>query len=693
MRNQKKFQKFAIAFVFLFSVISTVLMAQAPKPPASQDAAMTPGLIVLTGFEGDVKIATAQNPEGQRPSSGAKLQKGDIILTGPNSTASLAFSNGSVLQVQSDSKFSIEEYLQKPWDFDEAAFKKLEKEPTSSQTKLKLDYGDVICNVKKLSSASEMTVSTPLGVAGIRGTTFKLSVRLDSKGKPQNSKLSVVEGAVAFSKPGESKPPIVTGGSVSTMTLTPSADRSGGQEVTVVFNSQLSPKDSMEIMRVVTQIVQQVGEFVMSAITAQEELKKKEEEKKSEKGERKAGDGEKKEGDQEKSQIDLSKLSPPQTGGEKAAEKAAVNAAAAKAQAEAEAKATPTPKTTPTLTGFSLSATSATYGDATLSIIPPTSASSGVISYTSSDKSVATVSGTRITIVGVGTTTITASQVADGNYNAATPVSLSLTVSKKALTISGVSATNRVYDGTTAVALTGGALVGVENGDAVTLGGTPAGTVASAGVGTGKAVTVAGYALSGGDAANYSLTQPSGVTVDISPALVTVTAASANKTYGESDPAFSYTSNPTALIAGNSFTGSLSRVTGEDPGTYAINQGTLSAGDNYTITFQGANFTINTAGGQSPNLTGFGLHEQKVASNGVRTVKIIAPQSNSPAQITYRCDPQDNASISGSIITLIDSPVRIYAEQAASGGYTSASVSINLTWVSTTRPEDKISNP
>ena len=39
-------------------------------------------------------------------------------------------------------------------------------------------------------------------------------------------------------------------------------------------------------------------------------------------------------------------------------------------------------------------------------------------------------------------------------------------------------------------------------------------------------------------------------------------------------------------------TGALSRETGEDGGIYAITIGTLSAGDQYAITFVSANFTI-----------------------------------------------------------------------------------------------------
>ena len=268
------------AFVFLFFTISNAVLAQTPKPSSSPSETkadeMSPGLIVLTAFEGDVKIASAKNSVGIPPSAGAKLQKGDIILTGTDGTASLAFSNGSVLQVQSGSKFSIEEYLQKPWDFDEAAFKKLEKEPTASKTKLKLDYGDVICNVKKLSAASEMTVSTPLGVAGIRGTTFKLTVRLNANGAPPRVALSVTEGAVALSAAGSGQPPLlVTDGQVSSISVNPAADGGVGRLLTIVFDAPLTLEDTAAIAKIVDQIMQQIGEFVMTAITA-EEVRKKE---------------------------------------------------------------------------------------------------------------------------------------------------------------------------------------------------------------------------------------------------------------------------------------------------------------------------------------------------------------------------------------------------------------------------------
>ena len=69
--------------------------------------------------------------------------------------------------------------------------------------------------------------------------------------------------------------------------------------------------------------------------------------------------------------------------------------------------------------------------------------------------------------------------------------------------------------------------------------------------------------------------------------VVTVTANNQSKIYGADDPALTYTSIP--LV---DFTGSLQRVAGENVGTYSVNQGNLSAGDNYDITFNPGTLTI-----------------------------------------------------------------------------------------------------
>ncbi|TBX66370.1 DUF1533 domain-containing protein, partial [Flavobacterium silvisoli] len=139
-----------------------------------------------------------------------------------------------------------------------------------------------------------------------------------------------------------------------------------------------------------------------------------------------------------------------------------------------------------------------------------TSATSGInpITYSSSNTAVADIISGTIRIVGVGSTTITASQAGDSNYNAATATQ-TLTVTAKGLTISGLTANNKIFDGTTDATLSGTAsLVGVVGSDDVTLTGTPVASFVSASVGNGKQVNVTGYSLNGTKAGNYTLTQP-----------------------------------------------------------------------------------------------------------------------------------------------------------------------------------------
>lgn len=68
----------------------------------------------------------------------------------------------------------------------------------------------------------------------------------------------------------------------------------------------------------------------------------------------------------------------------------------------------------PTLTNFTIAPR--TIGAPPFTITPPTSNSAGAFTYTSSNSNVATISGNTVTVVGVGNTTITATQAANGSF-------------------------------------------------------------------------------------------------------------------------------------------------------------------------------------------------------------------------------------------------------------------------------------
>ena len=57
---------------------------------------------------------------------------------------------------------------------------------------MNLELGDLVVDVKKLDRSSNFRIETSLGVAGIRGTSFRIS------SMPQENRLFVREGLVEF---------------------------------------------------------------------------------------------------------------------------------------------------------------------------------------------------------------------------------------------------------------------------------------------------------------------------------------------------------------------------------------------------------------------------------------------------------------------------------------------------------------
>lgn len=116
----------------------------------------------------------------------------------------------------------------------------------------------------------------------------------------------------------------------------------------------------------------------------------------------------------------------------------------------------------------------------------------------------------------IGENTVTAYYGGNNNLEqSAVAGTITVTLNKAPLTITGLTATDRPYDGTTNVTLTSGILSGVLGGDAVTATMPTSGTLTDANVGTGKPVSVPTITLTGDHAVYYTLTQPTGLTVNI----------------------------------------------------------------------------------------------------------------------------------------------------------------------------------
>ena len=190
---------------------------------------------------------------------------------------------------------------------------------------------------------------------------------------------------------------------------------------------------------------------------------------------------------------------------------------------------------------------------------------------------IATVDGTAVT-TGTGT--------AIGNY-LVTTANGTLTITPKPLTITAGSDT-KVYDSTplTKNSYTHTELLTGDKIEGVTV------TGSQTNAGTSDNVLSAAVIKNSNDddvTANYHITYTNG-TLTVTPKPITVKADNKWKAYGEADPRLTYTSG--GLLNNDAITGTLSRVAGENVGTYAITVGGLTAGDNYEISFTGANLTI-----------------------------------------------------------------------------------------------------
>ncbi|WP_017461806.1 YDG domain-containing protein [Dyella ginsengisoli] len=181
---------------------------------------------------------------------------------------------------------------------------------------------------------------------------------------------------------------------------------------------------------------------------------------------------------------------------------------------------------------------------------------------------------------------------AAGNYTLLGAQTTTADITPKALTLSGLTAASKVYDGTTATSVTSwGSLTGIVGSDAVSLvASSTTANFSDANAGTGKTVTVGGLALGGSAAGNYTLLGAQTTRANITPKALTLSGLSAsNKVYDGSTTA--------SIIHWGSLTG----VVGSDAvslatSTTTANFADANAGTGKTVTVGGLALSGSAAG-------------------------------------------------------------------------------------------------
>ncbi len=146
---------------------------------------VTPAPVSVTAVTGNVRYKDPAGPF--RPlTAGTLLNGGETVLTGPRSSAAFRFADNTTLTQQAGGKLTFGRL---------AAYGRT----GMVSTEISLDSGRLEASAaKQLPPAGGFQVKTPVAVAGLRGTGFRLSVEED--GKRMTSE--VTEGVVAVAAQG-----------------------------------------------------------------------------------------------------------------------------------------------------------------------------------------------------------------------------------------------------------------------------------------------------------------------------------------------------------------------------------------------------------------------------------------------------------------------------------------------------------
>jgi len=171
-----------------------------PKPEAkesapSADSSLSKGAALVLTFKGKVSVVSPSGVNGTAATENQFLSPGDSLVTGEDSDALLLLTNGTTLSVGANTTFELKAFYQDDFDAGKDKVESLKEEASPSTVLIDLKVGDLVVDVKKLRKKSNFDISTPLGVAGIRGTSFRLIALAEA------TTLSVLTGRVDFVSP------------------------------------------------------------------------------------------------------------------------------------------------------------------------------------------------------------------------------------------------------------------------------------------------------------------------------------------------------------------------------------------------------------------------------------------------------------------------------------------------------------
>jgi hypothetical protein len=169
MRNANAISKFMITLVLAAGVFA--FATQCGK--AADDSASRNMVVVFVN--GDARIIHETGKE-EAAKIGLLVREKDQIKT-TNGSVDLQTRTGSAVRIREFTTITVASLAGK----------------NGGESKIKMDHGGLLANVKKASSNENFSVVTPTAVAGVRGTKFSVDVQ-----DGQQPRVKVVDGKVAM---------------------------------------------------------------------------------------------------------------------------------------------------------------------------------------------------------------------------------------------------------------------------------------------------------------------------------------------------------------------------------------------------------------------------------------------------------------------------------------------------------------
>ena len=244
-------------------------------------------------------------------------------------------------------------------------------------------------------------------------------------------------------------------------------------------------------------------------------------------------------------------------------------------------------------------------------------------------------------------------------------------VAAKSLTITGFTADDKEYDGTTYATLTGTpVLTGVlaEDTANVTLDGVYSADFNTPDVGVSIPVTVTGYSLLGSAASNYSLSQPTGLSASITIAGLqaqTITfGALTNATYGDAAITLGATASSGLTVSYSSSNTAVATVAGNTLTIVGVGTTTITASQLGDASYNPApnvlqNITVNAL---PVTITGIAISDKPYS--GTTEATITGTAVLSPSAVLG-----DDVAIGGTPVAVFDSAAVGAARQVTISGY------------------------